>query len=200
MAAVGVVIKLLWSRIDTDIRKSATYANLLKGSASPQDSILLPSWQSPISAIIPSIRNGHYLTAIISFIAILTEFLPLFLANIPFSFGATKLAYTVCNYFSMAILILMTLSLLALIFKKLDRVGSLPRKPDTLASVGVYLASTGDGGMVDNFQGLSLVGRQERDEAVRDLGCVYSLGFVEEDGREEVRIEDDARVRRLWSG
>ncbi|CZR58679.1 uncharacterized protein PAC_08571 [Phialocephala subalpina] len=196
MAVVGVAIKLLWSRIDTDIRKNAPYAHLLKGSASPQDSILLPSWQSPISAIIPSIRRHHYLTATISFLTLPAEFLPLFLANIPFSFGTTKLAYTVCNYFSMAILILMCLALVVLVFKGLDRVGSLPRKPDTLASVGVYLASRGGGGMLDSFQGLSLMSRRERDEVVRDLGAGYTLGFVDE----ELRIDDDMRVKKLWNG
>ncbi|KAF4627437.1 hypothetical protein G7Y89_g10715 [Cudoniella acicularis] len=182
---------------DRNIHRKTPYARLLKGSSAPQDLILLPTWQSPLSAVIRLLRRHHYLTAIVSAISLPTEFLPLLLTNIPFSFGTIKLAYTICNHAVMAILTLMIITTVVLIFRKPSGVGGLLRKPDNLASVAVYLAGEGDKCIFDSFAGLSVVRKEERDSIVKDIGVVYSPGFVD-DAMEEVRINDDLRVRSLW--
>jgi hypothetical protein len=97
----------------------------------------------------------------------------------------------------MIVLSLMTLSILLLMFTRRS-VRPLPRKPDTLASVGLYVASQGVGeqSMLDSFRGLSWLSRTERDGAVSGLGRLYSMGVVEGDG---LRIDDDRRIVSLWS-
>lgn len=75
----------------------------------------------------------------------------------------------------------------------------LPRAPTTVASLGVYVASVGDIGertFLDGMVGLAEATRRERDGVVKGWGPLYSLGLV--DGN-ELRIDDDRRVRRLWS-
>ncbi|KAF7904360.1 hypothetical protein EAF00_001694 [Botryotinia globosa] len=83
------------------------YHQLIRGNANPQNSILAPVHMSPYSALIPSIGRKHYLVSWISFCSILSEFLPITLANIPFSSTETRLVLLTCFYLAMAILSLM---------------------------------------------------------------------------------------------
>jgi hypothetical protein len=96
----------------------------------------------------------------------------------------------------MAILILMTITTTVLIFGRTSGIGSLPRTPDTLASIAVYLAGEGDGSMLDSFAGLSVLSKEERDATVGKIGARYSIGFAD-DAREELRIDDSLRVQRI---
>jgi hypothetical protein len=124
----------------------------------------------------------------------------------------------------MAVLILMILVMLVLLVRPPGGVGSLPRRPGKggLVSRALYLAAPSEAdsrfgtvfgresqrerGLLDGLMGLSMVGRRERDEVIKGLGGRYSLGVVDgvgdertsaEDMTEELRIDDDRRVRRL---
>ncbi|RDL38532.1 uncharacterized protein BP5553_02872 [Venustampulla echinocandica] len=218
MTSLGVVVKIVWSYIDADLRRTAPYSSLLRGSATPQDSILVPFHASPVSAIIPSISRSHYLVAFVAMLAVLAEFLPIFLANIAFSPAMTKTAYTVCNYLSMATLILMVIAVLILLFWRGDKgLAWLPRSPGTsIGSVALYLAASteahgGQLGLLGSLAGMSVVKRAERDTTITSLGSLYSLGIVDGgneydvlsheigaiNSHEELRIDDDRRVKRL---
>ncbi|PVH84231.1 hypothetical protein DL98DRAFT_584803 [Cadophora sp. DSE1049] len=202
MTGLGVAVKLFWSGIDQDLRKLAPFQRLLHGSSHPNDSILVPIWTSPFAAIIPSLRRGHFFVALICFVSLLSEFLPICLANISFSPAITKKTYEVCNFVSMGVLILMVGCILFLIGRPM-RGRPLPRSPATVASVGVYLAGResewvgdGHGGLMDGLEGASLMERRERDEFVREKGVLYAMGVVDGDG---LRIDDDRRIQRLWA-
>lgn len=246
MTALGVVIKLLWSNVDygllppplpkqkltiPDLRRTTPFSSLIRGSSNPNDSILVPFHGSPTTAILPSLKRKHFIVAWVAFLSFLSEFLPIFLANIPYSPAMTKDAYTYCHFLSMAILILMTLALLVLLFKKPGGVGSLPRRPGKggLVSTALYLAAPSEAdstfsnvfgresererGLLDCVVGLSTVRGRERDDAIVGVGSLYSLGVVDGGGderssiggrrrsagelSEELRIDDDRRVRRL---
>lgn len=202
MTGLGVAVKLFWSGIDQDLRKLAPFQRLLHGSSHPNDSILVPIWTSPFAAIIPSLRRGHFFVALICFVSLLSEFLPICLANISFSPAITKKTYEVCNNITMGVLILMVGCILFLIGRPM-RGRLLPRSPATVASVGVYLAGResewvgdGHGGLMDGLEGASLMERRERDEFVREKGVLYAMGVVDGDG---LRIDDDRRIQRLWA-
>jgi hypothetical protein len=217
--SLGVVVKLFWSNIDQspsrfpyichsstltnihlEFRKLQPYHRLLLGSSYPQDSILVPTYMSPFSAIIPSLRRRHYLVALICFVSVLSEFLPICLANISFSPALTRQAYFTCTYISMIILILMVGSILVLIFRPRGKVRPLPRRPGMLASIAVYVASRGDSwegtGLLDGLVGSEKMGTRERDEFVEAQGRLYAMGIVDGDG---LRIDDNRRIKRLWS-
>jgi len=156
-------------------------------------------WMSPLSAILPSIQRFHFLVALICFVSVLAEFLPITLANIAFSPAVTKQAYEICNFMSMGILGLMLVCIVILILRPRRHVRPLPRAPNTVASLGLYVASVGnfeERGFLDGMGGLAVVTRKDRDDAVKGMGSLYSLGLV--DGN-DLRIDDDRRVRRLWS-
>lgn len=215
MAAVGVLLKTLWSSIDQgisvsslplstsnntpDIRKNEPYRALLLSAATSTNSILLPTHMSPITAVLPSLARGQYLVSLISFTAILTEFLPIALANVAFSPAMTRTAYDVCTFVSISILFIMLCSLALLICRPRKHVKPLPRKPNTLASVLLYVTKgEGDGeeGMLDQFEGLSVLKTRERNEVIKEWRGLYTLGVV---GGNEVRVDDDRRIRRLWA-
>lgn len=79
----------------------------------------------------------------------------------------------------------------------------LPRKLNTIASVLLYLASRDrcddreGSSLLEGMGGLSVLGTRERNKAVEALGAKYSIGLVRGDG---LRIDDDRRIGRLWSG
>ncbi|KAL2070841.1 hypothetical protein VTL71DRAFT_13867 [Oculimacula yallundae] len=202
MTGLGVAVKLFWGGIDQDLRKLAPFSRLLQGSSHPNDSILVPIWTTPFAAIIPSIRRGHFFVALICFVSLLSEFLPICLANISFSPAVTKKTYTVCSFTSMGVLILMVGCILFLIGRPMRGI-PLPRSPGTVASVGVYLAGResewvdeGHGGLMDGLDGVSLMEREERDDLLRNKGVLYTMGVVEEDG---LRIDEDRRINYLWA-
>jgi hypothetical protein len=94
----------------------------------------------------------------------------------------------------------MVLVLLWLIFRPRKLLRCLPRSPNTLAAVLIYLASREDKdereteSMLGSMRGLSVVNTDERDEFLKRKGCLYGLGLVAGDG---LRIDDDRRVERL---
>ncbi|KAL3425230.1 hypothetical protein PVAG01_04511 [Phlyctema vagabunda] len=199
MTVVGVIIKLFWANIDEDLRRTEPYRRLLEGSAKPEDSILVYTYMSPISALASSLVRRHYLTSLISFVALLSEILPIALANIPFSPAATREAYSVCTYIAMAVLAIMILTLVLFVIFRHTRarhLHHLPRQPVTIASTLVYLATeTRDhrGSMIESLAGLVFVGAKERDTMVRAMGRRYGMGRI---GEADLRIDDEDRISR----
>ncbi|KAJ8064719.1 hypothetical protein OCU04_007038 [Sclerotinia nivalis] len=198
MTALGTGTNLLWSRIDEDLRKMDPYHQLLHGNAKPQNSILAPVHMSPYTALIPSLRRKHYLVSWISFCSILSEFLPITLANIPYSNTETRLVLLTCFYLAMGILSLMIIGVIILLFRPRHCVKSLPKKPCTIAARLGYLAPAGEvdnSSLLRNVDGLALLQREDRDARVIAKGTLYSMG-VGEDGK--LRIDEDERIVGKW--
>ncbi|KAF7955183.1 uncharacterized protein EAE97_000442 [Botrytis byssoidea] len=198
MTALGTGTNLLWSRVDDDFRKTDPYHQLLRGNAKPQNSILAPVHMSPYSALIPSIGRKHYLVSWISFCSILSEFLPITLANIPFSNTETRLVLLTCFYLAMAILSLMIIGVVLLLLRSRHGVKSLPKKPFTIAARLQYLDPTGevdDSNLLRSLDGLASFEREERDARVISRGKLYSMG-TGEDGK--LRIDEDERIVGKW--
>ncbi|KAF7874897.1 hypothetical protein EAF04_002071 [Stromatinia cepivora] len=198
MTALGTGTNLLWSRIDEDLRKMDPYHQLLRGNAKPQNSILPSVHMSPYTALIPSLRRKHYLVSWISFCSILSEFLPITLANIPYSNTETRLVLLTCFYLAMGILSLMIIGVVILLFRPRHYVKSLPRKPCTIAARLEYLAPAGevdDSNLLRSVDGLALLEREDRDARVIARGKLYSMG-IGEDGK--LRIDEDERIVGKW--
>lgn len=53
--------------------------------------------------------------------------------------------------------------------------GLAARRPDTIAGVMVLLCGSR---MLGNFEGMGMMGREERNNVVRGWGKVYSMGMV----------------------
>ncbi|KAF7957735.1 hypothetical protein EAE96_003305 [Botrytis aclada] len=127
MTALGTGTNLVWSRVDDDFRKMDPYHQLLRSKAKPQNSILAPVHMSPYSALIPSIGRKNYLVSWISFCSILSEFLPITLATIPYSKTQMRLVLLTCFYLAMTILSLMIIGVVLLLFRSHHGVKKLPK-------------------------------------------------------------------------
>lgn len=178
----------------------APYTRLSHSPSRAIDSILVPGYSSPFSALPSLLRYQHFLLASVAILSILSEFLPICLANITFSAATTESAYEICNDISLIILILMLLCILALIFYPKQGVKSLPRNPNTIASVLVYLAAAGGKGreregLLGSVKGMERMVTVERNEAVSGWGRSYALG---EDKKGGLRVDEVERIERLW--
>ena len=75
----------------------------------------------------------------------------------------------------------------------------LPRNPNTVASVLVYIAAQGGfrerEGLLDSVKGMERMGTEERNEVIEGWGRTYALGL---DRRGELRVDEDGRIERLW--
>jgi hypothetical protein len=219
--ALGTVIKLFWNHLDqgkislpmlspillffslmfSDLRRNEPYHRLLLGPSQPADSILVPVYMSPFSAIIPSLRRRHFLVSLVCLASVLAEFLPIFLGNIPYSPSLTWHAYITCSSLAILILLFMMACVAVLILRPRRSVRPLPRRTDTLASICCYVAA-GDNSegsamcMLDKLSGLSKMRTIERDAVVSEKGGLYTMGIVKGDG---LRIDCDERITSLWS-
>jgi hypothetical protein len=130
---------------------------------------------SPYTALLPSFHRKKYLVALISSCSILSEFLPITLANIPFSSLEMHIAWFISTYIAMGILSLMILGILVLIFQPRTRVEEeLDQKPCTVVGKLRYIAPGGE------------------------ADCVRE-GFLKRvDGL--VRVDEDERVVERWGG
>jgi hypothetical protein len=147
----------------SDLRRNEPYQRLLLGSARPEDSILVPVYMSPFSAILPSLRRRHFHVSLICFASALAQFLPICFGNIPYSASTSQSTYNTCSKIAMAILLFMIACIAVSIWRPRKRVKPMFRKTDTLASVCCYVASTPsvDGealGMLVKLRGLSKMG------------------------------------------
>ncbi|KAM3069557.1 hypothetical protein ACMFMF_008774 [Clarireedia jacksonii] len=212
MTVIGAGTNLLWSKIDSDLRKLEPYTRLLSPlPAKPQDSILVPPYMSPYTALLPSLHRKNYLVALISSCSILSEFLPITLANIPYSSTEMHVAWYVCMYMAMGILSLMIFGTGVLIFLRPGRRSGgegfgineeIWVKPCTIERKLRLIAPGGEAdckreGFLRRMQGLAGLGREERDARVVAGGGRYGLGWG---GDELVRVDEDERIVERWGG
>ena len=166
------------------------YRQLLTGAVKANDSILLAPHSNPFSGMFYSLRNRHYFNAYISLVAILCLPLIVALASIPFKAGLTFIAYRVSSYISIGTLSMMLVGIAWLLCRR--RTPDLVRQPDTIASVLLYICGSS---MRDDFQGISLMRRRERDEEVRRWGKSYAMGnVIGVDGVERQAVDESEFV------
>lgn len=217
MTIIGVLVKLFFESVDKGklvfcnpsqpailtkiyqgFRKLEPYRRLIAGPSSSDDSILVPIWVSPYSAVLPALRRRHFLLALMAFAAILSEFLPILLANVPASTAVTLQARVVCTWLSVAILTLMLVCAFCLMLRRSSALHLLPRQPDNIASMLRYTIGperTRGSSMVDSFTGLAFVSGKRRDDLVRKEGKRYQLGWTLMEA--ELCIDEDVCMQQF---
>jgi hypothetical protein len=149
------------------------YRRLLRGAVAASDSILLAPHSNPFTGLVYSLRNRHFFNAYVSFVAVLCLPLIVALASIPYKAGLAWMAYRVSTYLSIGILSMMLIGIAWLLFR--PATPELVRRPDTMASVLLFLCGSS---MREDFKGMSLMRREERDEMVKSWGKSYAMGNV----------------------
>lgn len=100
----------------------------------------------------------------------ISEFLPILLSQIPFRVTSIHIVHVITTWTAVGVLCVMVLVLLSSFFIRWPHT---PLDPTTIAGAMYYVA---DSRMLDDFQGLSMVERKDRDQRIVDLGLRYRFG------------------------
>ncbi|KAH0565071.1 hypothetical protein GP486_001539 [Trichoglossum hirsutum] len=189
MTAMGVLVKSCWANIEEGEKKIRTlepYRNLSLRPSPAWDTILVTSKPHPIVALISALFSLRPFLALIAFDTILAEILTVVLPSVPYKGESIFIAYSLSAILAISIITIMLASL-AWVAVRETRVTSLPRRPDTIAAVLLYLCG---GRMVKDFQGMAEAEGRLRDKTLMKMGKNYWLGKVEGvDGIERIGIE-----------
>jgi hypothetical protein len=146
-----------------------------------EDSILMPYATSPYTQIYTSLRRRSFLIALMAFVAILSDFLPMFLTLVPYNNAASFQAHIICSWLSVGILTLMLVVLIAVL---LYAVVALPRllvhtdliRDSPLVTAMVLAGSSPQ--LASCFSGVALADGKTRNGAIRAMNLTFSLSKV----------------------
>ena len=191
---VGVIIHSQWERLEREISVNEPFSRLLSGHATPESTILVSRSLIPVTSFFTALYRRSFFVAHIAFVAITAEVLIIVLPGIPFNSAQLFRAFIVSAYLAMAILALMLLTLLAVWLR--PKGPALPRKPNTLGAMCLYLC---DSRTRFEFRGFAFMETKERNRIVRDMGKGYEMRY-EKGGDGTGRWKVDYEIREDGEG
>lgn len=162
------------------------YQLMSYGSQPALRSILLPRATNPFSGIYIAVRHRLVFLFFTSAAAILSEFLPILLSNVPYNLSQTRLSHDICTIFAAASLASMAA---CVVISFLIRWPPMPVDPRSVAGAMWYV--TESPALLIGLEGTALLSRSERDNRVRVLGSRYYYGIL---GGAESRVGVDADI------
>ncbi|KAK4663183.1 hypothetical protein QC763_606380 [Podospora pseudopauciseta] len=181
---MGVGITLFWSAFFTSLAILSPYQLMSQSPRPAHQSITLSPPMNAFSGIGSAIKRRHIFLIVVAFVAILSEFLPILLNNVPFRVTQTWIASRVCTWLAVAIMAIMWIVVAASFFIKWPH---MPVDPSTIAGAMYYVC---DSWMLWSLEGLSQVPKKERDRKVREMGMQYAFGnIVGQSGKKRVGVD-----------
>ncbi|KAI1471943.1 uncharacterized protein F4812DRAFT_456046 [Daldinia caldariorum] len=175
----GVVISFFWASFFSSrssplsfppsIAILSPYQLLANSPQHARRSILLAPPTNAFSGLLSSVRQRHGFLAVVASTSILSEFLTIFLGNIPYRVTQTFLLHQVCTWAAVGILCIMVLVVGASFFITWPH---MPVDPSTIAGAMYYIC---DSWMLSRFEGLSTLKRKDRDRRVNEMGLRYEF-------------------------
>lgn len=152
----------------------APYQAMALATQPPSRSILLSPCTNPFSGLYSSIKQRHPFLFATSLAAILSELLPVFLANVFFSLSQTNKTATACASISSIILGLSIVVLVSSFFVKWP---PMPVDPRSIAGMMYYVSLSH---MLDSgdFEGVSGMDGKERERRIEEKGRRYFYGVL----------------------
>ncbi|XXG96339.1 hypothetical protein Hte_002621 [Hypoxylon texense] len=169
---VGVIISFFWASFFSSIAILSPYQLLAKSPQHARRSILLAPPTNAFSGLWSSVRRRHGFLAVVAVTSILSEFLTIFLGNIPFRVTQTYLVHNICTWAAVGILCIMILVVAGSFFVTWPH---MPVDPSTVAGAMYYVC---DSWMLARFEGLSTMKRKDRDWRVNEMGLKYEFGEI----------------------
>ncbi|KDN71084.1 hypothetical protein CSUB01_10148 [Colletotrichum sublineola] len=174
------------------------YYHMDRQSQQPESSILLTRPTNSFYGIYAALLEGNVVLMLAAFMAILAEFLPILLSNIPYNLTQTLATHDICVLTSISILALMLVTLVASLFIKWP---DMPVDPRSIAGAMYYI---NESRMLEDFEGLSTLNSDDREKKVKELGRRYFYGAISgKDGRRMAvdsieSVEDTAYTGGHW--
>lgn len=121
---------------------------------------------------------------VVGITALLSEFLTIFLSNVPYRATQTFLASRICAYGAISILSIMTMLVIASLFVKWPY---MPADPSTITGAMYYVC---DSWMLREFEHFSVMDKSELDNRANTIGQSYKFGeFVGQTGVARVGVD-----------
>ncbi|KAI1480607.1 hypothetical protein F4774DRAFT_377857 [Daldinia eschscholtzii] len=168
----GVVISFFWASFFSSIAILSPYQLLANSPQHARRSILLAPPTNAFSGLLSSVRRRHVFLAVVASTSILSEFLTIFLSNIPYRVTQTFLLHQVCTWSAVGILCIMVIVVVASFFITWPH---MPVDPSTIAGAMYYIC---DSWMLSRFEGISTLKREDRDWRVNEMGLRYEFGEI----------------------
>lgn len=149
----------------------------------PTRSVLVTPATNAVSGLLVALRIRDPLLFFTAFTTLLAQFLPILLANVPYSLTQTSEAHEYCSRLSIGILLVMVIAMLCSLLVKWP---DLPVDPRSLAGALWYVA---DAPWVRGLEGVAAMSAKKRKDAVQGLGGSWTYGPIHTPTGERMCIE-----------
>ena len=198
LTSAAVIIDFHFKTLEREVRILVPYRNLGERMAKPEKSVLLNIGGTAWENFPKALYRGEWFHALIAGTAVLSDFLIVAVAGVPYSTAQVWQAFLASAYVSMGILGVMILSVFGIFWwRGKIRKLKMPREPDTLLSVWLMLSDEGNKVRAE-FDGWETNGQAERDRACKGRSSRYQGGWVQdENGSGKWRV---VRWDGWWEG
>ena len=141
LSGVAVLISSGWKRLEREVRVMEPYRRMARRLSPAQTTVLASMTASPFTTAFVAPRRGWYFVSFIAVVTISSEVLLIAIPGVPFSTAQILPAYLASTYVSLAILAVMAIAVIAILIRRSGD-PDLPREPDTLALVWLYLCGS----------------------------------------------------------
>lgn len=181
---VGVGITFFWSSFFTSLAVLSPYQLMSQAPRRAENSITLSPPLNAFSGLWSAVKRRHLFLVVVACTAVLSEFMPILLNNVPFRVTQTWITSRVCTWLAVSILTIMWLVIVGSFFVGWPH---MPVDPSTIAGAMYYVC---DSWMLWSMEGLSMVGKRERDRKVVEMGLRFRFGnIVGLSGRKRVGVD-----------
>ncbi|KAM7191317.1 hypothetical protein V8F20_009372 [Naviculisporaceae sp. PSN 640] len=169
---VGVAITLFWCSFFTGLSLLGPFRQLSHGPQPADRTILAAPSMTAFTGIYAAFQQRDWFLVLVAFTAILSEFMPLLLNNVPFKVTQTWLAHLVCTWMAITILSIMWIVVVLSFFIKWPH---MPADPSTIAGTMFYVF---DSRMLWSMEGMSVLDKEDRDQRVGELRMKFQFGTM----------------------
>ncbi|KAK4171031.1 hypothetical protein QBC36DRAFT_305580 [Triangularia setosa] len=192
-AIVGVVIAFCWQSFFLSVSTMTPFQLMALATQPAARSILFSPTTNPFSGLYTAVKNRHIFLLAVSAAAIMSEFLPVLLSNVPFSLYQTSAAATACAVLSCIFLAVM---LAVLGWSFCIRYPPMPADPRSIAGMMYYISQSRT--LLADLEGISGMNGTARRKRVEENGRRYYYGVLPVSVRRDGLWESqDINQRRL---
>ncbi|KAM0211077.1 hypothetical protein ACHAQD_010407 [Fusarium lateritium] len=182
-SALGVIVVFCMEFLFTSVAVITPFRRMAEDPQLPTRSVLVTPATNAVSGLFVALRIRDPLLFLTAFTTLLAQFLPILLANVPYSLTQTSEAHEYCSRLSIGILLVMVIAMLCSLLVKWP---DLPVDPRSLAGALWYVA---DAPWVRGLEGIAAMSANKRKDAVQGLGGSWTYGPIHTPTGERMCIE-----------
>ncbi|KAG9255479.1 uncharacterized protein F5Z01DRAFT_673419 [Emericellopsis atlantica] len=185
-STLGVIVILCWECIFDSVAILAPYRRMANKPQGATRSVLAKRPTYSVTGIYAGLRHRDPLLFGVSAMAVLSDFLPMLFANVPYDLTQTQGVHVVCARTSAGLLVLMAAVLIASMFVSWP---TFPVDPRSIAGEMWYVAESR---WTEKMEGTAVMTERERRQALRNMGGRWCYGVIQSSlgDREAVEMDD----------